>query len=410
MVRLNGQYDPWLGGTDSTLEQYETAAGQGVSRQQMQLLLNNPNIFLCPNNDIRVKQEYPTTVNVCTQYQGQSPLTPITPSMLQPPNSVAASPAPSVDLASWSGVMGAGDLGFGSLETPIFSEGALEEADAAILSLLKELEGNPNSLLSLPTSMAAPPALPSAPKIDVSQASSFASTGTPGSSRCVSPNPPFFGNCMQPFSTRPSEDKPSTLLCTTPPATPTISIAHNNGSGPQVKFEAGSRQEESDGPVSDMDQSNGSHRECSNCHTTETTMWRRHPINGYLCNPCGAYLRAHGSNRPIKPPEDPVATADALRCENCQTTTTIMWRQTPERGRLCNACGLFWRKHRKDRPLKLCKNMVCKRRRHRREVVVPPPGTLPRPISYAVPGHFYLNPYSQIPPISTRQIVFHNNR
>lgn len=46
--------------------------------------------------------------------------------------------------------------------------------------------------------------------------------------------------------------------------------------------------------------SGGSTKRCTNCHTTNTSSWRRDPDSGQaLCNACGQYLKANGSHRPI---------------------------------------------------------------------------------------------------------------
>ncbi|KAJ1948589.1 hypothetical protein FBU59_001524 [Linderina macrospora] len=46
--------------------------------------------------------------------------------------------------------------------------------------------------------------------------------------------------------------------------------------------------------------SDGTPMICCNCGETETPSWRRHPLtNGMLCNACGLYFRLHKKPRPI---------------------------------------------------------------------------------------------------------------
>ncbi|KAK9763297.1 Sodium- and chloride-dependent GABA transporter 1 [Basidiobolus ranarum] len=57
--------------------------------------------------------------------------------------------------------------------------------------------------------------------------------------------------------------------------------------------------------------------------------------------------------------------SDGLRCSNCQTTTTPLWRRNPQDGEpLCNACGLFLKLHGIVRPLSLKSNVIKKRNRN----------------------------------------------
>ncbi|ORY02622.1 hypothetical protein K493DRAFT_385827 [Basidiobolus meristosporus CBS 931.73] len=58
-------------------------------------------------------------------------------------------------------------------------------------------------------------------------------------------------------------------------------------------------------------------------------------------------------------------TSEGLRCSNCQTTTTPLWRRNPQDGEpLCNACGLFLKLHGIVRPLSLKSNVIKKRNRN----------------------------------------------
>lgn len=39
---------------------------------------------------------------------------------------------------------------------------------------------------------------------------------------------------------------------------------------------------------------------CENCKTNITPLWRRSDSGKYLCNACGLYLKIHKKNRPVK--------------------------------------------------------------------------------------------------------------
>ncbi|KAJ3306022.1 hypothetical protein HDV03_000559 [Kappamyces sp. JEL0829] len=59
----------------------------------------------------------------------------------------------------------------------------------------------------------------------------------------------------------------------------------------------------------------------------------------------------------------PAASADQKICGNCSTTNTVLWRKNEQGTILCNACGLFFKLHGSNRPLRLKTDVIRKRNR-----------------------------------------------
>ena len=54
---------------------------------------------------------------------------------------------------------------------------------------------------------------------------------------------------------------------------------------------------------------------------------------------------------------------EALRCTNCQTTTTPLWRRDEDGNNICNACGLYHKLHGTHRPIGMRKTVIKRRKR-----------------------------------------------
>ncbi|KAJ3256394.1 hypothetical protein HK103_005523 [Boothiomyces macroporosus] len=63
--------------------------------------------------------------------------------------------------------------------------------------------------------------------------------------------------------------------------------------------------------------------------------------------------------------KEEVAEPDANQkvCGNCNTTKTVLWRRDENGGTLCNACGLFYKLHKVNRPLRMKTDVIRKRNR-----------------------------------------------
>lgn len=153
---------------------------------------------------------------------------------------------------------------------------------------------------------------------------------------------------------------------------------------------------------------------CSNCHTTETPLWRRGLNGEMMCNACGLYLKARRTARPVNLKRSPRTrtisgnsadealtpgtcrgtgqcngtggsqgctkcptynnrlahtqhsddkTQVMISCQNCGTVTTPLWRRDNDGNTICNACGLYLRMHQEHRPVRMSKKTIKRRKR-----------------------------------------------
>lgn len=64
------------------------------------------------------------------------------------------------------------------------------------------------------------------------------------------------------------------------------------------------------------------------------------------------------------------ATDEDLQCANCQTRSTPLWRRSETRT-LCNACGLYFKLHKQDRPQEMISSSVSLKRKAGKDGVIP---------------------------------------
>jgi len=82
---------------------------------------------------------------------------------------------------------------------------------------------------------------------------------------------------------------------------------------------------------------------CANCGVNHTPLWRRSANDEILCNACGLYQKLHKVPRPksirqhaVRKDTQAMTEHETTECSNCHTTNTPLWRRDENGATLCS--------------------------------------------------------------------------
>lgn len=105
--------------------------------------------------------------------------------------------------------------------------------------------------------------------------------------------------------------------------------------------------------------------QCAICGATDSSPWRRGDAGQFICNTCGIYKNGVSSRASaIRPPRRLTTSRRVgMTCSNCSTTDTTLWRRNTQGEPVCNACGLYYKLHQVNRPISMRKDSIQTRKR-----------------------------------------------
>ncbi|CAL1293556.1 unnamed protein product [Larinioides sclopetarius] len=106
--------------------------------------------------------------------------------------------------------------------------------------------------------------------------------------------------------------------------------------------------------------------QCAMCGSTDSNPWRRGDAGQFICNNCTLYKNgvASRSAATIRPARRLTTSRRiGMTCSNCSTTDTTLWRRNTQGEPVCNACGLYYKLHQVNRPISMRKDSIQTRKR-----------------------------------------------
>ncbi|XP_022242567.1 transcription factor GATA-4-like isoform X2 [Limulus polyphemus] len=111
-------------------------------------------------------------------------------------------------------------------------------------------------------------------------------------------------------------------------------------------------------------------KECVNCGSLIASPgWRRDITGHYLCENCGLMGKLNSTLSRSTMYRSGVQKRSSnnrragLICSNCHTSNTTLWRRSNNGEPVCNACGLYYKLHNVNRPLAMKKDSIQTRKR-----------------------------------------------
>ncbi|XP_022242562.1 transcription factor GATA-4-like isoform X1 [Limulus polyphemus] len=112
-------------------------------------------------------------------------------------------------------------------------------------------------------------------------------------------------------------------------------------------------------------------KECVNCGSLIASPgWRRDITGHYLCENCGLMGKLNSTlsrstmyRSGVQKRSQSNNRRAGLICSNCHTSNTTLWRRSNNGEPVCNACGLYYKLHNVNRPLAMKKDSIQTRKR-----------------------------------------------